>query len=167
MIRTNVTTDEIGAALQKLQAGYGDLTSLMQSIGEKMLKSTEANFKDGSGPDGTAWAAKSAATLASYERRKAKRKINRFSTRPLIMTGTLSRTIAYEARSDAVDWGSNEIQAAVMQFGAKKGEFGTASNGSSIPWGTIPARPYLGLGEKDETAIMTLIDGYLDGLTAD
>ncbi|MEQ3671482.1 MAG: phage virion morphogenesis protein [Pseudophaeobacter sp.] len=62
----------------------------------------------------------------------------------------------------AVEYGSNAIQSAVMQFGAAKGAFGTASNGSSIPWGNIPARPFIGISEEDETNLALELEEWLE-----
>jgi phage gpG-like protein len=32
----------------------------------------------------------------------------------------------------------------------------------SIPWGAIPARPYLGVGQEDRDAIVATIEEYLE-----
>ena len=53
------------------------------------------------------------------------------------------------------------IYAAVHQFGAKKGQFGTAKNGSSIPCGDIPARPFIGVSDADESRIVEMLSEWL------
>lgn len=62
--------------------------------------------------------------------------------------------------------GSNLIYAAVQQFGAGKGQFGNMANGSPIPWGNIPARPFLGISPEDETNILALIADFITPSTA-
>lgn len=157
MIRYELKNDEITGALERVAAALTDMTSLMDDIGDDMVKSTEDNFNALQAPDGTPWAPKSQATLDAY----ARRGIGHL-TRPLHGNSlALSTTINYQAGPDSVSWGSNVIQAAVMQLGARKGEFGTASNGSSIPWGDIPARPYIGIGEEDQVNILAATERYL------
>ena len=73
----------------------------------------------------------------------------------------LIQSIQYQVGPASVEWGSNLIYAAVQQFGASKGAFGTARNGTSIPWGTIPARPFIGVSDEDETALVDLIEDWL------
>jgi phage virion morphogenesis protein len=165
MIRVDVTTDDLSLALAGLGEAYSDLTELMQTIGDDMVNSTEENFKEGRDPDGTPWAPRSPVTLAQYAARGEKPKGG-----PLVgVSKALSGTISYEARSDGVEWGSNMIYAAVMQFGAKQGAFGARigkdKNGRdyfmTMPWGDIPARPFLGIGTEDEKAILEAIEDYL------
>ena len=75
--------------------------------------------------------------------------------------------IFFNAGDDWVEWGSNAIQSAVMQFGAGKGAFGTTSRGGPIPWGDIPARPFLGLSDEDRTAIVQTIEDWLERAAGD
>lgn len=166
MITVEINEEEITRALARVSAALTDMTPLMQDIGDLMVDSTRENFKDGTDPDGNPWAPKSATTLEAYRRRGDGQ-----PTRPLIgPSRTLSTTINAEPSTDRVAWGSNVIQAAVMQFGAGAGEFGARAgldkNGREffmpIPWGAIPARPYLGVGQGDTDAIIATIEEYLD-----
>lgn len=163
IISIDVTTDTLTPALRRAAEALEDLTPLMQDIGELMVERTKDNFKTGTGPDGTAWAPRSQVTLDAYARRGDTPKGG-----PLVgVTRALSTTIAYEADAAGVSWGSNMIYAAVMQFGAAQGAFGKTSRGGPIPWGDIPARPYLGIGAEDQTAILETIEDYLQGLIDD
>jgi len=56
------------------------------------------------------------------------------------------------------------VYAAVHQFGAAQGAFGNTSRGSPIPWGDIPARPYLGLSDDDRQEIETFVADRLGDL---
>ncbi|WP_425099143.1 phage virion morphogenesis protein [Tropicibacter sp. S64] len=166
-LAVKVTTDSITTALAGLAAAYDDLMPLFHDIGEEMVNSSLENFREGSGPDGTVWAPRSQTTLDAYARRKP----------PFVPSGgpligeskSLSTTISYEATGDGVLWGSNMIYAAVMQLGAKQGEFGARIGKNTkgrdffmtIPWGDIPPRPFLGIGPDDETAILEIVEDFL------
>lgn len=150
--------DTFSPALQRLASSLADMSPVMQDIGEYLITSTKERFPTGKAPDGSAWAPKSATTLAAYGARKS----NRVDARPLFgPTGLLSQQIFYESDATSVTWGSNRIYAAVMQFGAAKGAFGKTSRGASIPWGTIPARPFIGVSAEDETQLVDIVSKYL------
>jgi len=62
--------------------------------------------------------------------------------------------------------GSPMIYAGVRQYGAKRGEFGmgvfkTRNGVFPIPWGDIPARPFLGFSDTDQAAILETMRAYL------
>ncbi|MBN8189371.1 MAG: hypothetical protein GYB50_17200 [Rhodobacteraceae bacterium] len=121
--------------------------------------------------EATPWAPRTQTTLDAYAARRDKP-----GPRPLIgSTKSLSGTISYEARADDVTWGSNMIYAAVQQFGAEAGAFGARMGMNKkgrrffmpIPWGNIPARRFLGVGKEDETALIEIVEEYLEGAAAD
>ena len=116
------------------------------------------------GIDGTSFAPRSAVTLARYA------KLGLSYGAPLNQSGEMRGQIAFDAGADYVEVGSNAIQAAVMQFGAAQGEFG-ASIGKdklgrdhfhTIPWGDIPARPFIGLSDEDQTNIVAEVEKWLE-----
>lgn len=157
MVDIKINEDTFSPLLDRLAAHLSDMTPVMQDLGELLVQQTKDRFPTGTAPDGTAWAAKSTATLATYRRRK-----DRADPRPLFgPSGRLSSEIFHQANAGSVEWGSNLIYAAVMQFGAEKGAFGAASNGASIPWGSIPARPYIGLSEEDTAAVVADLEEWL------
>lgn len=160
MIEIEINEDEITAALARVEAALTDMTSLMSMLGEILKASTDRRFIEGQAPDGSIWAPKSATTIATYKRRG-----DPVSSRPLIgPTKVLSSTIFYEAGPDFVSINSNPIQAAVMQFGAAKGAFGTTARGAPIPWGDIPARPFLGVSDEDRASIADQVSEWLGGV---
>lgn len=158
MFSVELKADTVTAGLARLGAQLGDLTPVMDQIGEYLVMSTKVRFPTGKGPGGVAWAPKSPTTMAAYRARKS----NRIDPRPLFgPSGMLSSQIFHEAGPNQLEVGSNLIYAAVQQFGAGKGQFGNMTNGSPIPWGNIPARPFLGISTEDETNILELIADFL------
>lgn len=162
MLRVELKEDDISAGLQLISERLTDMTPLMQDIGEVLLYGAEERFKAGVDPDGQPWAAKSPVTIENYRRRG-----DTVSFRPLIgPTKVLSSTISVRTGADFVDIGSNAVQAAVMQFGAAKGAFGANKAGRPIPWGDIPARPFLGFSASDRAGVMDAIEEWLERLAA-
>lgn len=158
MFSVELKADTVTAGLTRLGAQLGDLTPVMDQIGEYLVMSTKMRFPTGKGPDGAAWAPKSPTTMAAYGARKS----NRVDPRPLFgPSGMLSSQIFHEAGPNQVEVGSNLVYAAVQHFGAGKGQFGSMANGSPVPWGNIPARPFLGLDKGDEANILALIGDFM------
>ena len=74
-------------------------------------------------------------------------------------------SIANVSRGSDAIVGYNLIYATTHQFGAEKGAFGTTSRGGPIPWGDIPARPFLGISDDDRRDIEKLVEGDLREMT--
>jgi phage gpG-like protein len=53
--------------------------------------------------------------------------------------------------------------AAVQQFGAVAGALGRNKRGSPIPWGNIPARPFLGVSAQDKVEVLEILQEALLG----
>lgn len=160
MIRSEINMTFAEAAFAALDARLTDMSPVMFDLGRYLVESTIDRFPTGTAPDGTKWAPKSQTTLERYGSRKS----NRVDVRPLFgPTGLLSQQISHQSGPTEVSWGSNLIYSAVMQFGAAKGAFGQMSNGSPIPWGNIPARPFIGLSQADEAAILDTLADWISG----
>lgn len=177
----SVTVDDsrVMAALHTLQGNLADLSPAMAGIGQVLVTETDLAFRSQKDPWGNAWAKLSAVTLA--RRRKGKGK---GSNKILRDTGRLANSINYRADKASVSVGTNIVYAATHQFGAKMGEFGRYSQlsrrskydpgdfryhagskkGFPIPWGDIPARPFLPIrgGRVDLSA--DAMDDILDVL---
>lgn len=154
MIRIVFNTDALAARLTQGRRVLGDLTPVHQEIGEYLVDATKQRFIDGKAPDGTAWRAKSAATLARYKRQGDGNR-----PKPLIgPSGRLGREIGMAADRGSVEIGSALEYSGVMQDGAAKGAFGNDKRGRPLPWGDIPARVWLGLSPDDETNILDIVD---------
>jgi len=157
VITIELKDEEIAAVLDRVQRSLTDLTPVMQDIGDDLLAGTDQRFRDGVSPEGVPWAPKSPVTLEAYRKRGAS-----ISFKPLIgPSRALSTNISFRHGADFVEIGSNQVYAAVMQFGAAKGAFGTTSRGGPIPWGNIPARPFLGLSETDRANIVATVEEWI------
>ena len=153
---------EVQRLFAEIDARLGDLTKPMAAIGDMLVKSTIQRFDEGINPEGVPWAAKSLETIDAY-RQRSDSKNSKIDSRPLHgPSGDLSSTIYAETGPTSARVGSPKVYAATMQFGALKGEFGTASNNTPIPWGNIPARPFLGFSEDDRTAILETLTEWLE-----
>lgn len=154
MIRIRLDDGEVTAAFGRVAAALGDLTPLMQEVGEYLQLSTDERFKAGKAPDASPWAPKKPSTTAAQARRG-----DPPDPRPLFWRGDLAKTIAMQAGPASVEVGSNRIYAAMMQFGGRKARFAHL-------WGDIPARPFLGLSAEDRTAILDLIAEEIEAAAA-
>lgn len=155
--------DDLARLFDDLGAHLTDMSDVMADLGELFMHSTKERFLAGEAPDGNPWAPKSPATIEAYRRREGRKPNAKIDFRPLHgPTGRLSTEIFYQAGPSAVEIGSPLVYAGVMQAGAAKGAFGSMSNGSPIPWGGIPARPFLGLSEDDQLGAQEIVEEWLD-----
>jgi phage gpG-like protein len=163
MITVEIKDDEITKGLGALSLIIGDLSPVMDQIGEFMVQSTRKRISSGVTPDGKKLAPKSATTIQNYLTGGYKKGA---TAGPLIRTGDLvDRSLHYESGSDFMEIASSAVYSAVMHFGAAKGSFGaysgTDKNGRAYsgvaPWGDIPARPFFGVSQEDRENIFTLI----------
>ena len=153
-VRIEIDDAQARAALDRLVKAGADLTPAMKEIGETLINSTRQRFFDHEAPDGTPWA-----PLTETTRRRKTRNVNKILTEE----GTLRGGIAYQAGADSVLVGSPDVRAGTHQFGAAEGAFGTMANGAPIPWGDIPARPFLGLSDEDRSEIVAILLDHLGG----
>ena len=149
MFSVELKADTITSGLTRLAAQMGDLSPVMEQIGEYLVRSTKKRFEKGESPEGVKWAANSPVTLA--------RKSN---SSPLFgNSGDLRNLPAPDFGPDFVAIGTNRVYAAMMQFGGTKAKFPHL-------WGNIPARPFLGILPDDETNILALIADFMTPSTA-
>jgi phage virion morphogenesis protein len=167
---------ETRAALTALRQALADVDPALRQMGEVLLDSTRSRFKTSTAPDGTQWAPNSETTelrylgafKGSFRKRDGgltKKGMGRLGAkRPLIgESRALSSTINYSVRSGVLEIGSPMVYAAAQQFGAKQGQFGTNRRGRPIPWGDIPARPFIGLSTADRALVLDIITRHLLG----
>jgi phage virion morphogenesis protein len=156
---------EIEAALRALAERGADLRVPLEAIGEALAETTKRRFVTSTAPDGARWMPNKNSTLAAFGSRfGAKSRGARIAgKKPLIgETKRLSGEINFRVAGNAVEIGATTKYAAVQQFGARRGEFGKNRRGSPIPWGNIPARPFLGLSKADEEIVLETLREHLD-----
>lgn len=155
----SITLDD-AALVRQLGQLIGALTHpepALRSIGEELQRTTQERFDQGQkqAPDGTPWARNSPVTIARKGR-----------DNPLYQRGNLQNTIRYQLRgATGVEVGTNLVYGAAQQFGMVKGYAGRTRRGAPIPWGNVPARPYLGLSADDEAETLRLLRHYLERQT--
>jgi phage virion morphogenesis protein len=154
MITVEINDDLISAALAGAMAQLDDMSNLMGKVAVLMVDQTEKRFSEQKAPDGTPWAPRSAATLASYDRRAKKAGGVAAWGGLLHYSGQLSGNIASASGADFAEVTSAEPYAAMMQFGGKKSAFPNL-------WGDIPARPFFGISDQDRTDILDTISEAL------
>lgn len=150
MIEVKLDSSPVLKALDKLSKAAASPRPALLSIGEDLVKSTKNRFNESRGPDGKAWKPNSPATL------KRKR-----GTKPLVGEGILRDTIGYAEGGNILTIFSPMEYAATQQFGADQGQFGRTKRDAPIPWGNIPARPFLGISNEDEKMIIETVSDYL------
>lgn len=165
MIKIDIDDRQVRAALERLSRRVADMTPAMHAIGQALVEGSRDRILAGRDWTGAPFAPNSAATLA---RKKG--------AQPLIDSKSfVTSRLFYQADRDSVIVGSSAVQAAVLQFGAKKGAFGegrykTGRGTFKMPWGDIPARrffPVTESGQLDDAARRTVLDvvrAYLDDL---
>lgn len=138
---------------------------LMASLGAELEDQTKERFETKQSPEGESWKAISDATKAHYDYLMSKGRLSGDPNQgPLVVGGELRDTVESQASEWAVLTGATKIYAAVHQFGATKGKFGATRRGAPIPWGDIPARPYLGVGPTDEARLVDIAEDFLESV---
>ncbi len=164
MYSIEINDAEVSRLFARLAHRLTDMTEVMDEIGMSWVHSTKVRVEAGLTPEGSSFAPRSPVTLARYLKEGGNFGL------PLNRSGEMRQGIFHAAGPDYVEIGSNAPQAAVMQFGAKKGAFGTYEGkgfgGStptiSIPWGDIPARPFLGFSEQDRVNTSEILVEWLE-----
>lgn len=168
-------SERVIRALQNVERSVKDPSPLYHKIAEYLVKSTKARFKTATAPDGSPWAVNSPVTVdrylgnfkSSYNKdgsRSSKGRSRAGNKRIGIgETKALSSTINSIIYDDGLEVGSPMVYAPTFHFGAKKGQFGRAKNGSPLPWGDIPSRKFVGLSPADESEIELMAKEFLQG----
>jgi phage virion morphogenesis protein len=133
------SSGEVNSRLNELQRKVSDLTPVMKNIGEYMLLSTDTRFRTETDPYGNGWQPNSPRTIA---RKRAEGRL----IRVLQSTGRLRSSISYKADRTSVVIGTNVSYAAKHQLGQG-----------------VPKREFLGINEKDNQEILTLLNTALVG----
>lgn len=158
MIHLELDDRELRRALDALAARLGDMSPALDRIGQRLVEGTRTGIEAGKDWAGRPFAPNSPTTL-----------LKKRGDRPLIDSGIFKNVrLAHHVQgSRSVLVAAGGVQAATLQFGAKRGQFGKTRRGAPIPWGDIPARPYFPDDKAaQEPALATLTD-YLKAALAD
>jgi len=165
-----IRDEQVQATLGGMAARAGDLSRGMKLIAALVLASVQRNFEVGGRP--SKWAALKPSTLKKRKSGGGPLVVNGFA-------GGLLGSIHSETTATTATVGTDKVYAAVHQFGAKKGSFGMGLAGSAsrtgvmgslergggwnlssqrpLPWGDIPARPFIVLQEADRGGILDVL----------
>ncbi len=162
-VEFDISTKEIDRILAELERRTGNLAPVMDDIGDELVHRIDLGFRDAKSPEGKPWPLLS--VLSTLIREDEDGKLIRKGEKPLNDSGRLKKSITHNASIERVRIGTNVEYASTHQFGAKQGQFGTTSRGGLIPWGDIPARPFMpveGLPDAWERDVIELVKGYFD-----
>lgn len=169
MITVDFDAAAITQALGELERRVSPegLKAPLTAIGELLAESTRQRFAAGAAPDGSRWAPNAESTylglLGKGDGRKKDGKVGArgvnkvMGKKPLVASGQLAGSIRHQLLpgGTGVEVGTNRFAdawdggAAVHQFGSRDGR--------------IPARPFLGLSDADETGVMAILSRHLAG----
>lgn len=143
-IKIKIDNKEIQQLLKKLTTKTENLRPLMKNIAGIMMDSVETNFEQEGRPK---WQGLAKSTI------KQRTKAGTWPGKILqVSQAGLASSITSKYDDNSAMVGTNKVYAAIHQFG------GDAGRNKKVK---IPARPYLKLGEKENTEIIKEIQNYL------
>ena len=174
-VQLSINDRQVEILLYGIAKRVEDATPVMREIGEIVRESVMLNFREGQSPEGDDW-------------EPSKRAIEE-KGKTLIDKAILRNSIHVVAGPSFVSVGTPDKRAATHQFGAARGSFKhmfvnvkshlrKARDGgipsyvhahkryTRLPWGDIPARPFLGIREEDWPDIKDALLDYITGLRA-
>lgn len=158
MIHIELDDRELRRALDKLAARLGHMAPALDRVGQTLVERTRAGIEAGRGWNGRAFAPNSPTTL-----------LKKRGNKPLVDSGIFKdgRLSHVLQGGDAVEVRASAIQAAVLQFGARRGEFGKTRRGAPIPWADIPARPFFPDDKAAQRVAGATLTDYIKGALVD
>lgn len=180
-IEITANDKKVSAFLEQIQKKLGDLTSTNKIIGSTVRASVIRNFEKSGRPK--KW--KKHSKFTEKLRGKGAKILMAQG-----FAGGLAASINYKADKESVAIGTNKIYGAIHQFGAKKGSFGTVkaniqthvrkitqifgrpirsreitvrahTRKMKLPWGDIPARPFLMVQPEDWGEIKESLSDFI------
>ena len=174
-VTITINAEQLQAQIQAIAKRCGSARPAMEIVGSIVRSSVVRNFELEGRPK---WKPLSPATVRQ-----------RGAAHPILrrqgLAGGLAGSISYQAEDDRVRIGTNKVYAAVHQFGARKGHFGTKSvrvrehvrqmpggrqarvrahnRRQPLPWGDIPARPFLIIQNEDWDEMLAALKDYVLG----
>lgn len=155
--------DAVQEEIRRLGTRVGSHRAILGAAGEILVDSTTRRFAKGAGPDGRRWKRNAPSTIERYMAAFGNSRRRQGTKRPLIGESlSLSTTISSSVSGRTLSVGSPMIYASTQHFGASRGAFGSTRRGSPIPWGDIPARPFLGISAEDREDILDSLREILE-----
>lgn len=150
MLTITVDDSAFRSYLAELADRLGDLTPVMESIGQRLETRISARFETESDPAGVPWAPWSPAYAANYPKDGNRRILDRYGSKVASLLGSLS----WEADSSSVRVGFGQDYSTFHEFGTKR-----------MPRrGLLFEDPEAGtLAPDDEQAVLDLLLEWLDG----
>jgi phage virion morphogenesis protein len=143
MINIQIDTHEVTQALDRLSRASSDLRQPLDEIGQTIEDNIALLFRDAESPEGEPW--------ADLKHRVGK---------PLNDTGRLKNSFTHNVSGNSVEIGTNVEYAITHQKGASKGQYA-----AGVPWGDIPARPFLPDGSLPAAWEADVLDIIIDHLS--
>lgn len=146
------------AAMQALVARGEDMAPAMQEIAMLLVDEAEESFQQQRSPiTGEPWPNLSPVTIARRSN------LGYWPGKMLQQVGRLAASISPAHGPDFAEAGTNVEYGTTMFYGAAKGQFGTSTKGSPLPWGDIPAREFIGLSDEGAEEGLDILGRYLAG----
>lgn len=144
---------DVRKALERLRKAGADLEPAMREIAGHLADGVAESFARQESPDGKRWAPLTPAT--KKERRK-----KRYRAGPILeRSGDLQSRIVADHDATTAVAGTNLVYARTHQFGARRGQFRGGKR--PIPWGDVPARPFLGVSDETRDVVLDVIRDHL------
>lgn len=152
MVWTKVRVNDGGVSrvLSRLLLTDTKRRSMLDQLGRQAVEQTQFHFIQQKSPDGVPWV-------------PSKRAKENPAKPTLLDSLKLLNSIEYVISGDGFELGSDLPYAATMNFGAKKGQFGSMSNGNPIPWGDIVPRQFLGVSSEHKVKMADVVNKFLRG----
>ena len=152
---TNISIEynnkRVTRAMRRLLNSGRDMSPLMRRVAGHLKNSSRQAFDRQQSPSGHVWERLKPSTL------KKRQKSGHVPAMILRRSGALSKSILADSDKTSAVVGTIRKYAGTHQFGAKRGQYGSTKRGAPIPWGDIPARPFLGISTEDEADIKHII----------
>lgn len=170
---------EVLQRLQQLNQKLQNMSEPMKDIGEYLVYDTQRRFDEGRSPNGTPWAPLQVSHIAAHLaiKKSLSNKAGREAAsarKTLVKTQRLRDSIYPDAGRDYVRIGTSAPYAAIHQFGGKTSPHiirpkrkqalawpGGIAKRVNHPGSRIPARPFMGVSNENQSEILQIINSYL------
>ena len=158
MIHLTLDDREFNRALSALAERLGDMGPALDRIGQRLVEGTRTGIENGKDWAGRSFAPNSPTTL-----------LRKRGDTPLVASGIFQavRLAHHVQGGQSVLVSAGGDQAAVLQFGARRGQFGNTRRGAPIPWGDIPARPFFPDDKAAQAPALATLTDYLKDVLSD